>query len=172
MDIEDFVKLNRDAFDEDPKEQVWRSLNEKIKPKPVFKIQRYFKVFAGAAVLAVSLGLAYYFGMKNASPAPAVYTSNAETEKVLLQFANSIAAKKAENQVLLSGQPQLEASFENDLKLLDDSYENLKTALASQANKKQILEALMENLKYQLEILNTQSKILKEQSEYESNKVI
>jgi septal ring factor EnvC (AmiA/AmiB activator) len=164
MKLEELIKSNAATFEDMPSNAVWQRIDNELKTntKPSFWISKKFRVFAGAAVLFCCIGLGYLIGSKAnksqsyAENMPEIAKQNAE----FLMFTQNLDEKKSVFNKLLSEQPELEKVFARDLNTLDQDYQALKSQIQVSPNKEQLLNAMIENLRFQEQILNTQTRIL------------
>jgi hypothetical protein len=162
MNIEEFIKTNKESFEDSPSVNLWPKIATDIKPKTSIWLSSKVRIFAGAAVLLCCLGLGYLLGSNSKSKQsyaenmPEIAQDNAE----FVLFTKNLDKKKAIFSELVSQQPALEEVFSKDLNVLDKDYQDLKSQIQVNPNKEQILNAMIENLKFQEQILNTQTRIL------------
>lgn len=188
--FEKFVRDNRDQFDSDePGEQVWKKLEQQLIEKSNSKKQiskgkkaillSMLRWSAGAAVLILAaLGVYSLVNNRNAttpgivqhpvtndSPAtaasdPILKDINPTYAKEVYHFTQLIELKQNELKALEKEHPGLYKKFVSDIDKLDSSYNALKKELPVNPNREQLLEAMIENLRLQTEILNRQLNII------------
>jgi septal ring factor EnvC (AmiA/AmiB activator) len=176
MNIEDVIKNNLEAFDESPSAVNWQKISAEIQTmaKPSIWISKRMRIFSGAAILISCLCLGFYLGLKSktsqsyAENMPEMAQENAE----FVMFTQNLEEKKAIFSKLVSDQPALEEAFAKDLDALDQDYQALKSQIQVSPNKEQILNAMIDNLKYQEQILNTQTRILEKTGKTQSNDIL
>jgi hypothetical protein len=178
--LEDFIKDNREAFDsEDPKPQLWRDLQAQVaenqKDDRVIHLS-FLKWTAAAAVVIMMVGTFYM--VNNPGPtAPVITKGNSPTTvtpdqvlnelnptyaKEVYHFTQLIELKQSELKQIEREHPELYQQFVKDVNKLDSSYEALKTELPKNANRELLLEAMIQNLKLQTELLNQQLSVIKQ----------
>jgi hypothetical protein len=197
--LEQFIRDHRDEFDTDePGEQVWNKLQQQLAPenskKPVTQQAILIKVFkwSAAAAILILAGLGVYsllIDRKQVQPAVVKQTTPLDTPAVtndeilkkinpdyaqeVYHFTRLIELKQNELKKIQSAHPGLYKKFVTDLDKLDSSYNALKKELPENPNREQLLEAMIENLRLQTEILNQQLNIIKQIKEtnnsHESN---
>jgi hypothetical protein len=186
--LEQFIRDHRDEFDTDePGEQVWNKLQQQLSPenskKPVKQQAILIKVFkwSAAAAILILAGLGVYSLLIDRNQGqPAVVKQNnlvdtaAVTNDEILKkinpdyaqevyhFTRLIELKQNELKKIQSAHPNLYKKFVTDLDKLDSSYMALKKELPENPNREQLLEAMIENLRLQTEILNQQLNIIKQ----------
>lgn len=172
--LEQFIRDHRDAFDTDePGEQVWNKLQQQLAPEKknsrviVMKVLRW----SAAAAILVLAGLGVYSLLNNRSQVqPAIVQQNDELLKDInpdyaqevYHFTRLIELKQNELKSIQKDHPRLYNKFVTDITKLDSSYNALRRELPENPNREQLLEAMIENLRLQTEILNQQLNIIKQ----------
>lgn len=85
-----------------------------------------------------------------------------QNAKQIYHFKELIGLKQSELKQLGKGYPALYQQFIGDIKQLDSSYHTLKINLAANPKREMLLEAVIQNLQLQSELLNRQLIIIKE----------
>lgn len=174
--LEKFINENREAFDDEmPSGNIWQgvesAISEKKKSKLVSLSSRFKWSIAAAVVILAGLGI--FFKMQqtyntidtaHAKPDTANTTELAviapEESSEVNQFAKLIALKQDELKKLAKEQPELYQKFTKDINQLDTTYITLKKQLSSTPNKELLIEAMIQNLQLQLQVLNQQLHII------------
>lgn len=176
--LKQFIEQNRDDFDDaQPNPHLFRAIKEEMSGKKetgktvILSMRR---VAAGVAVL-LALSMAIYFLFDNKkSPESSGINKDQQNEeslsklagpayaKQINQFEELIGLQQTELEFLKSDHPQLYQQFINDINELDSSYQSLKIKLATNPNRELLLEAMIQNLQLQSELLNRQLLIIKE----------
>ena len=177
--LENFIQDNRDAFDsEEPRSQVWRDLQSKVaenqRDERVFHLG-FLRWTAAAAVVIMVLGMFYYLARNantntvagnnnSAAPTPdqVLNELNPVYAKEVYHFTQLIELKQSELKQIEKDHPELYQRFVKDINKLDSSYQALKTELPKNANRELLLEAMIQNLRLQTELLNQQLSIIKQ----------
>jgi len=178
--LENFIQDNRDALDsEEPRQQVWRDLQSKVaenhRDERVFHLG-FLRWTAAAAVIIMLAGIFYYVGSdrggnrvagidKNstgATPDQVLNEMNPTYAKEVYHFTQLIELKQSELKQIEKDHPELYQRFVKDMNKLDSSYQALKTELPKNANRELLLEAMIQNLRLQTELLNQQLSIIKQ----------
>jgi hypothetical protein len=187
--LEQFIRDNRDQFDADePGEQVWAKLEQQLthnktteqkqtsthRKSIVFNLLRWT---AAAAILVLAgIGIFSLLTSRNSgTPAVVKQTDSRDTPvtndaifkeinpnyaKEVYQFTRLIEYKQNELKAIEKENPSLYKKFVSDINKLDSSYNALKKELPENPNREQLLEAMIENLRLQTEILNQQLSII------------
>jgi hypothetical protein len=181
--LKKFVWDNRSAFDDEiPSEKVWENIEASfsVEKKKKFILTPLYKwSMAAAAMLIVAAG-AYFIVFKNKTSGT-VETVKAVTNPLAIpdappemsQFVKMIDMKQEELKVLAKDQPELYLRFTKDINQLDSSYNILKKQLSATPNRELLLEAMIQNLQLQLNVLNQQLNIINQikQKKYSHEKI-
>lgn len=180
--LKQFISQHRAEFDSElPDPGLFRKiesrLNNPIQKKTRWTPLRWAAVISGLVLLSA----AFYFlpgKNKNEETAGPVTVQPKQTEerinddinfigdasyaKQISQFQELIGFKQEELKQLKKDYPDLYNQFVNDINELDSSYQTLKIKLAENPNREMLLEAMIQNLQLQSELLNRQLLIIKE----------
>jgi hypothetical protein len=90
----------------------------------------------------------------------------------MFHYAKLVEIKHKELKAIEKDEPLLYKQFSLDVKKLDSVYRSLQEQLPTNPNREQLLEAMLQNLQLQMELLNHQLEIIKQinhskKSEYE-----
>lgn len=182
--LEQFMRDHRNEFDtEEPGEQVWNKLQQQLSPSKKNTRVILISVFrwSAAAAILIMAGLGVYSLLSDRSPEqPALVQPNNSTDtpamphdeilkainpgyaQEVYHFTRLIELKQNELRKIQKGHPRLYEKFVTDITKLDSSYNALKRELPVNPNREQLLEAMIENLRLQTEILNQQLNIIKQ----------
>jgi len=169
--LERFVQQNRDDFDSDlPERNIWKEI-EQLPATPVKKIFGYFTRMQVAATVLVIVNVAVLaFLFERKIPLADTVTVKAPAEQVmenkepvyqaeLDQISKVIEAKLVGLKEIKRSNPVLYKKFTSALEQLNDSYRELEKDLNNNPNREQLLEAMIQNLSLQQELLNQQLSI-------------
>ncbi|MBL0358736.1 MAG: hypothetical protein IPP72_18555 [Chitinophagaceae bacterium] len=181
--LEEFINENRDSFDDEvPSKEVWQKIELAIpgqqsvivnsKPAKLFNITALVRWGIAASILLLAGTAVFFLYLKR--DLPAVNTANTTTgttsgdiaatvpEAVpeVNQIAKLIVLKQEELKELSKEQPALYQKFTTDIHQLDSSYRHLKNQLSITPNKEMLIEAMVQNLQLQLNVLNQQLNII------------
>lgn len=168
--LERFVRDNRDGFDAFlPQDSLWDRIESNIPQAPAEpqqKVKRlnnpYFDWRVAAGVL-LALGVGYLFYLNNeygVTRDPGVALKVPAYAREFNQYNTLIEEKRSEILKLASNNPELYKDFSADLESLEVSYQNLKSDLGNAPNQEALIRAMIENLQYQVDLLNRQLSIL------------
>ena len=174
--LEKFIKEHRDEFDDmAPPAQLWQQVEEGMAKKngKGLVIVPWIKWAAAAAIL-ITIATALFFitgkekstgaivDRKDTLSATDLASFAPDEAPEMNQFAKMIAIKQEELKSLAKEQPSLYAKFAKDITQLDSSYNTLKYKLSITPNREVLIEAMIQNLELQLNVLNQQLNIIKQ----------
>lgn len=174
--LENFIRDHRDEFDEnEPDPQLWKKVEQQLNAPDVDKKIYRLAIMRWAAVAAVTVLVTlavFYFTGKPADNGIARNGSRQETNDIITainpahakevyHFTQLIELKQTELKKIEKDQPGLYKEFIGDITTLDSSYNALKKELPQNPNREQLLEAMIENLRLQTDLLNHQLLIIK-----------
>lgn len=174
--LEKFIRDHRGEFDGDePNPQLWKKLEQQLQAggddKKIYRMAIIRWSAVAAVAILVTLGV-FYFTNKPAQNGIAGNSSNAQTNDIInainpayakevYHFTQLIELKQTELKKIEKEQPALYKEFIGDITTLDSSYNALKKELPQNPNREQLLEAMIENLRLQTDLLNHQLLIIK-----------
>ncbi|SRR5579871_30095 len=85
-----------------------------------------------------------------------------EVKKEMFYYAKIVEIKHDELKKIKKDEPLLYKQFAGDVYKLDSVYQSLKKQLPKNPNREQLLEAMIQNLQLQMELLNRQLNIIKQ----------
>jgi hypothetical protein len=175
--LQKFIDENKDAFDaSEPQPQVWNKVEQQITKRQSFR-DRFRSTlllaasFAAITVLSVTLFTVFQKSEKKEVGA-GTPAANETTEIIdildpiqarqISQFHEVIELKQNELKLLEKEEPQLYKEFVSDINSLDSAYTALKAQLPENPNREMILEAMIQNLQLQSDLLTRHLRIIKE----------
>jgi len=181
--LEKFIRDNRENFDAyKPSDGVWNNLEKEfgaVPAKGLIRSMSWRKWAAAAAVLIfVSTGIIFLVKKDSAQldpgataktvPAQPKANSNdadiagidPEYAKEVTQFNQIIEARYVELKKIEKEQPALYSQFAGDISKLDASYKALRSQLPVNPNKEMLVQAMIQNLQLQIDLLNQQLNII------------
>ncbi len=174
--LKNFIDGNRESFDSgEPSPQLFDTIQSQLEggiKKKVIKWRplRWAAVVAGLLLVSAA---AWYVLPKRGNTETATIKEPVlnNTEEIngdalyarqIDQFREVIGIKQAELRELKSEYPDLYRQFVTDMNELDSSYQALKINLAKNPNRELLLEAMIQNLQLQSELLNRQLMIIQQ----------
>lgn len=171
--LERFVRDNRDGFDTFlPQDSLWDRIEAQIpavepSASTPAKILRQpnnpFFDWRIAALILLTLGVGYLFFLNQqygVTRDPGVALNAPGYAKQFNQYTVVIDEKRDEIIRLAKDNPELYKDFSADLNSLESSYQKLKSDLGSAPNKEALVQAMIQNLQLQVDLLNQQLIIL------------
>ena len=171
--LEKFIGDNRKEFDDEvPSANVWQNIADGLaeKQQKKFILTPLYKWSIAASIL-VTAGLTIFLMLNNKKPTgnfiasvktdSAANANNApENTPEVNEFAKLVLLKQEELKALAPEQPELYKKFTTDINQLDSSYKSLKSKLSATPNREMLIEAMIQNLQLQLNVLNQQLNII------------
>lgn len=180
--LEKFIGDNRNEFDDAlPSDKVWEniaaSFSGKEKKKAV--LAPFFKWSIAAAVF-ITAGITTVLVFNKKTDTPVVTTSGVDSsseagiipleyEPEVSSFVKMVAMKQEELKALAPEQPELYRQFTTDINQLDSSYISLKKQLSISPNREMLIQAMIQNLQLQLNVLNQQLNIINQIKQSKKN---
>ena len=182
--LEEFIKSNREEIDDaTPSAEVWQNVEVAIseKKKKVFILSPWYKWSAAAAILLmVALG-GYYIAKKNndqgklaVAKIDTIDYASVPDDSTVGPIVVMVAQRQQELKTLTKDQPELYQKFTTDITQLDSSYKNLRKQFNTSPNREVLIEAMIQNLQLQLNVLNQQLNIIhqiKQSKNYSHEKI-
>lgn len=169
--LERLISDNKEALNNDePHADLWNKISHELGEEPtksVFsKSQIYWKVAAILLLGICSFLLVERFSQKSDFPQKQVAVVDRSGEEVDAEFARVerfYAGLIEEKKMLLASYEKdngLREEFTQDIEKLDNLYLKLKDELAENKNNDKLIEVMIRNLQFRIEILNQQLMIL------------
>jgi hypothetical protein len=176
--LEQFIRDNREEFDsEEPRPQLWKNLRADIGKKDrrndkIFHLS-FLRWTAAAAIIIMILGMFYYMNRQQGAENFAANEPSAQQQdelskinpayaKEVYHFTQLIELKQNELKQIEKEHPELYGQFVNDIQKLDSSYQVLRAELSANPDPETLLEAMLQNLRLQADLLNQQLTIIKQ----------
>ena len=157
--IEKFIVSNKSEFEDDaPSDLMWQQIEMSLKTKR--KKSRIRSISVAASLLILFASSMFLFQLKNDNSANADKVVNQEVLEAQSQFSSLIEIKRSELNQYKNDQPELINELNKQLKDLQLNYNALLLQLKDENKKDLIVQALIENLQLQLEVLNRSLEIV------------
>lgn len=156
--LEEFIKANREAFDQyEPSAKVWEQISKsKPKPKAVTFTTWFLRVAAVLAVVAIFSVAVTKTNIFNSGNF--VQQSDDPELRELIEaeafYASQVNEKMDEIRKCYVIYPEIKEDVEMDLNELQQMYNVLKTDLKENVSKKTVIEAMIENNRYRLKMVD------------------
>lgn len=177
--LEQFIRDNRQEFDsEEPRPQLWKKLHEDMQPRKKNDNVRHLSFLrwsAVAAIFVMMVGMFYFMNRQNKQDiivenkiglpqgdAKLLDQVNPSYAKEVYHFTQLIELKQNELKQIEKDHPELYTQFVKDIRKLDSSYQSLRAELPANPDPEALLQAMLQNLRLQADLLNEQLTIIKQ----------
>lgn len=146
--LENFVRDHRQEFDVfEPGESLWKGIERQIELRKRTRLTYILtRVAAVAAIFILSFTIQKYFFTNNEVVIP-------ELQEAEVYYSGLIHMKMEQLQSGLSANPELEKELKTDMMELDSIYSSLKEDLKDNIANQDVLEAMIENYRLRIDIL-------------------
>lgn len=176
--LKQFIEVNRAAFDrEEPDPRLFKRLQKQklqVAKSNSFLNRTSLRWAAAVTGLILVSAILYsllrkeetthkeYTGLPPVNMEEMTGISDPVYAKEIYHFRELIGLKQEELKQLKKEYPDLYNQFVGDINELDSSYQALKINLANNPNRELLIEAMIQNLQLQSDLLNQQLLIIKE----------
>jgi len=168
--LEEFVKSHSAEFDlHEPDPKLWAGIEKTISSKPVIRWGYYLSRAAivifliGATLIGQRVWMKLgHSGSRNTAE---VDINIPELKEAEIYYSGMINAKLEEVRPLLTEYPALEEELETDLSELDSIYKGLKNDLKDNIANHEVIEAMIQNYRLRISILEDMLIFLESQNE-------
>lgn len=156
--LDNFIKNNRSEFDfREPSPDVWKRIAKN--DKSIKKISWPGYLLRVAAVLTIIVATSAILWRSNILAPGNIANNSSDPEiKELLEaeafYAQQVNSKLKEIQKCYYTYPELKNDVESDLNELQDMYKVLQTDLKDNISNKAVIEAMIENNRYRLKLVD------------------
>ena len=126
------------------------------------RTQRKLALRAAAVVVAICLPLILHTRSDHPQAVVPIDTAESLQDQELYHFTQIINIKFREIQKIKGDHPELYERFSADLQKLDTAYQQLKEELPNQPNQEMLLQAMLQNLTLQIDLINRQLGIIEQ----------
>ena len=119
-----------------------------------------WRVAASIAVLLLAGSFLYINHKYGVSHQPEVVAASPTYAKEVVTYTRLIDDKRAELRQITEDNPALYQEFATDLDRLENSYQSLKADLPKNPNQDVLIRAMIQNLHYQINLLNEQLRVI------------
>lgn len=119
-----------------------------------------WRVAASIAVLLLAGGFFYMNYQYGVTQQPEVVAANPTYAKEVVQYTRLIDLKRDELRQMTEDNPELYEEFATDLQRLEKSYQSLKADLPQNPNQEVLIQAMIQNLQIQINLLNEQLRVI------------
>lgn len=171
--LEKFVRANRSEFDfQEPRPELWKGIEKAITPKKTIP-WRYYISRAAAVILLIGASLVVQrIWMNRVQSKPGkvadVEIDIPELREAEMYYSGMINAKLEQVKPMLSEYPSLEEELNSDLSELDSIYTGLKSDLKDNIANHEVIEAMIQNYRLRISILEDMLTFLESQQDNNS----
>jgi hypothetical protein len=183
--LEQFIQNNHQDFDmHEVPAGIWDKIDtslgkgnipNKEEDEVVFKFKNSsiskLKIWAMAASLMLLIGylLVFYLNNKSDSTEQIIAEVAPQYGDKMVQYTSLIEGKREEIKQIEAHDPVMYKEFATEIEKLNQDYQNLQEELPQTPNQGELVEAMIQNLRVQLDILNRQLIIIQKVKEYQKN---
>lgn len=154
--LEEFIKTNREAFDQlEPSEKVWKKISNP-KHKPRIMINYFLRVAAVVTIAVVFTVVITKTSLFNSEDS-VVQSEDTELQELIEAeafYASQVNQKMDEIRKCYDTFPEIKEEVETDLTELQEMYDVLKVDLKDNISKKEVIEAMIENNRFRLKMVD------------------
>jgi len=168
--LEDFVKANREEFDDlEPSADLWSRIEQHLPAEGTLPKKREAKTFSLNFVLRVAasviiiMGISFVFYLRHEKSQGIDYAAiNPVYAKQQVHYSSLVESKRNELKAIAKSDPQLYKEFSAEIAKMDSTYKKLNNDLITSPNQELVLRAMIRNLQIQTEVLNQQLNVIEQ----------
>jgi hypothetical protein len=174
--LEDFIKANKEGFDEfEPGADLWSRIEKQLPPEaPKKRETKTFSlgfVLRVAATVIVLMGVSFVIFLRSTQDKMVDYAAiNPEYAKQQVHYTSLIETKRSELKAVAQSNPELYREFSSEIAKMDSTYNKLNTDLATSPNQELVLQAMIKNLQIQTQVLNQQLSVIEQYNQAKKDK--
>ena len=168
--LEEFIKMNKEEFDElEPSVDLWARI-EKHLPAEVVEIKKHEKKtfslgfvlrVAASVFVVMTVGFTFYLHSQKKTGVD-LAAINPVYAKQQVHYTSLIETKRNELKSVAAADPELYKEFEAEIAQMETTYKELNADLATSPNQERVLRAMIHNLRIQTDVLNRQLSIIEQ----------
>jgi hypothetical protein len=169
--LEDFMRANREEFDDmEPSADLWSRIEKQLPlQEGAQQKKREAKTFSlgfvlrVAATVIVIMGVSFLLFLRSQKSAGIDLAAiNPEYAKQQVHYASLVETKRTELKQIAQSDPKLYKEFTDEIANMDSTYKKLNNDLATSPNQELVLQAMIQNLQIQTEVLNRQLSVIEQ----------
>src|SRR5690554_3100898 len=172
--LENFIRENRAAFDSDEPSDLWSGIEEKLN-KGSGQTSHHLRVnhnkwkrqftydwrVAAAILVFLAAGILFYVNRQyGLTRDPQMALKLPAYAKEVNYYTQIINEKRNDLRSMTAGKPELYHEFSSELDRLEKAYSGLRSELPESPDPDTHLHAMIQNLQWQIELLNQQITII------------
>ena len=173
--LEEFMKMNREEFDElEPSADLWSRIEKHLPPQESdLKCElkkREAKTFSLGFVLRVAamviavmgIGFALYLRSEKKPQPIDLAAINPIYAQQQVKYTSLIESQRTELKSIAKTDPELYNEFNSQIAKMDSTYKELKAQLPNSPNQERVLRAMIRNLQIQTQVLTQQLNVIEQ----------
>jgi hypothetical protein len=166
--LEDFIRKNREELDSySPSPDVWEKVNREMGNKrPSFKkwlsVAAFFAIALSTAVFFYTTGRLESTNNQSGEEVSGTYNDIPQLKETEIYYNNLVNSLYTEATPLLTGNPEVKNELNSDINQLDSICTDIKKDLKDNVANKEVVEALIQNYRIKIKLLEDMLTILKE----------
>ncbi|MGY3215420.1 hypothetical protein [Mucilaginibacter sp. HD30] len=159
--LDDFIKNNREQFDDlEPADELWQHIERGL-PRPAYTERFKKKTFsfgfvlrvAATVILIMAIGFTGYLKLSSRVDLAAINPDYAQQQA---HYASLVETKRSALKAVTKADPQLYKEFDTEFARMDSVYKRLRNELSVSPDREKVLRAMIQNLQIQTQVLNQQ----------------
>jgi hypothetical protein len=168
--LEDFIKANKEQFDDlEPQAELWSRIEKQLPVPEIMPKKREEKTFSlgfvlrVAATVIVVMGISFLIFLRSIKPEGVNLAAiNPEYARQQVHYASLVETKRTELKQIARTNPALYNEFSKEIAQMDSTYKSLNHDLATSPNQELVLQAMIRNLQIQTQVLNQQLDVIEQ----------
>ena len=168
--LEDFIKMNREEFDDlEPSADLWARIEMHLPEQVNQPKKREAKTFSlgfvlrVAATVIVVMGISFILYLRTEKHGKIDFAAiNPVYAEQKVQYTSLIETQRTELKSIEKTDPQLYKEFSDQISQMDSTYKQMNAELLTSPNQERVLRAMIHNLKIQTEVLNKQLGVIEQ----------
>ena len=168
--LEDFIKANRDEFDElEPSADLLGRIEKHLPAEGALPKKREAKTFSLSFVLKVAasvimvMGIGFVLYLRHEKRTGIDYAAiNPIFAREHTRYVSLVESKRTELMAVAKSDPQLYREFSAEIAKMESTYKKLNSDLATSPNQELVLRAMIRNLQIQTDVLNQQLNVIEQ----------
>jgi predicted component of viral defense system (DUF524 family) len=117
---------------------------------------------AASVVLVMGISFAIFLRSIDHNKPVDLAAINPAYAKQQMHYASLVENKRSELKIIAKTNPELYQAFSNEIEKLDATYKKLNNDLANSPNQELVLQAMIQNLQIQTQVLNQQLSVIEQ----------
>jgi hypothetical protein len=166
--LEEQIRKNREDLDRyRPSSQVWRKINRRINNKrfatrQALSIAAMFIVILGTSVVLIRSGLLHTGSAGIKTRISKEESGNSQLKETEIYYNNLVNSLYREAKPMLTGNPEIQKELTSDISHIDSICLEIKRDLKDNVANQDVVEALIQNYRIKIQILEEMLSVLKE----------